>query len=144
MKSITIGFAASLVLAASTACLADDLAADPTFSGGAIGFALKGNYSNLTLTVAGPGGFHASAFSHSGAPSIDLNQFGPLAEGTYTYQLTAATDQMLMDRTAVNNGRGVAAAVPVRGVATSGTFMVRGGSIVQPGTQAEPAPPRRR
>lgn len=137
MKSATLGLAASLALALSSACLSNDLATEERFTETGVGFGLKGPFSNLTLTISGPNDFHASAFSRDGAPAIDLRQFGAVEDGTYAYQLTAATDERVKVRTKLDNGRdGTAAADPLKSVTASGTFNVRGGVIVkrQPST----------
>ena len=134
MKPIIV-LAAGLV---SFACesLADDLKADQRFSGTVVGFDLKGPYSNLTLTIAGPNGFHAGAAAKSGAPSIDLRGFGAVEDGSYTYHLTASTDEKVKVRTPVDNGRDArAAAEPLKAVDTSGAFRVKDGTIVK----SEPA-----
>ena len=89
MKLAALGFATGLAVVLASVCPADDLKADRRFTATSVGFDLKGPYRNVTLTVAGPNDFHASASSKTGAPSIDLRRFGPLADGTYTYQLTA-------------------------------------------------------
>ena len=96
-----------------------------------VGFDLKGTLSNLTLSIAGPNNFSATAFSKSGAPSIDLRRFGSVEDGTYTYQLTAATDEKVKSRARIDNGRDQASAEPLKGVSTSGTFNVKDGVIVK-------------
>ncbi len=87
--------------------------------------------------MAGPHDFHASAFSKTGAPSLDLSQFGTLEDGTYTYQLTAATDEKLKTKTKLDDGRGVPTEAR-KGVAASGTFHVRNGAIVKRDVTARP------
>jgi hypothetical protein len=105
-------------------------------SGTSVGFVLKGAYSNATLSVSGPNGFHASTFSRGGAIVIDLSQFGSLPDGTYNYQLTAASGQAVaVDRT-LNDGRGsTRKSFAYKPAAKSGTFNVKGGSIVDYGTR---------
>jgi hypothetical protein len=131
MKAAVIGMAAGLSLWAN-AGVADDLKADPRFSESAVGFDLKGDYGNSTLTIVGPGDFHASASARSGAPSIDLRRFGAVEDGTYTYQLTASTNEKVKSRTRLDDGRDARAAVEaLKGVATTGTFNVKDGVIVK-------------
>ena len=130
-KSARMVLAAVLALGCFDFCLADDLQAEQKFDGAVVGFDLKGTYSNLTLTIAGPNEFSATAFSRSGAPSIDLRRFGTLEDGTYTYHLTAATDEKVKSHTRLDNGRDRTSAEPLRSVSTSGTFNVKDGVIVK-------------
>jgi hypothetical protein len=138
MKTTILCLAASATIGLSGACLADDMVAAKKFSGTSLGFLLTGALSNTTLSVAGPDDFHASAFSKSGAVAIDLGKFGPLEDGVYNYQVTAATDQPAKARTPLDNGRSSAAEAARRnGVAMSGTFTVKGGQIVEPAASAK-------
>jgi len=117
--------------------LAEDLSAEQRFTGSSVGFDLKGDYSNVTLTISGPNGFHASAFAKSGTPSIDLRQSGATQDGTYTYHLTAATNEKIQARTQLDNGRDPqATAQRVKGVSTSGTLHIKNGLIVKPDPDA--------
>jgi hypothetical protein len=131
MKSSRLGMAA-MALMLSSGCLADDLKAEQKFSESSVGFDLNGSYSNVTLTIAGPNDFHASAFSANAAPTIDLRRFGSLEDGTYTYQLTAATPEKAKVRTRLDDGRDShMAKEPQKSVATSGAFRVKDGAIVK-------------
>lgn len=123
--------AASLTVGLSGTCLAEDLKAEAKFADTALGFEVKGDYSNLTLTVAGPHRFHASASARSGGLEMDLRRFGPIEDGVYTYHLTGATREPEKIRTRHDNGR-AAGAEPRRGASTSGTFLVKDGTIVKP------------
>ena len=131
MKPAAFGLAAGLVLA-SGAGLAQDLVAEQRFTDTAVGFELKGAVRNVTLTIAGPNSFHASASAPSGAPTIDLRRLGPVEDGTYTYHLTAGLNETVKPRTRLDDGRAVATD-PRKSVAASGTFQVKGGVIVKPG-----------
>lgn len=124
------GIAGGVALNLSGVCLADTLAARPSFSGTTVGFVAAKAYTNGTLTVAGPNGFAASVASKGGLPSLNLARSGPVADGQYTYQLTAATGQLDTSVTVQNNGRAKANLRPRKGVALSGGFQVKGGSIV--------------
>ena len=133
MKAAAIGLAAGLALALPGAVQANDIAADRRFTDTSVGFELKGTYSNLTLTISGPRDFHASAFARGGSPAIDLRRYGPLEDGLYTYELTAATAERVKTRTRLNDGR--AASSPIEALqpaALSGTFRVQNGAIVKP------------
>jgi hypothetical protein len=132
MKPAAFALAAALLLGLSSACPADDLTADQRFTETGVAFELKGPYSNVTLTVSGPNDFHASAFSRSGAPAIDLRRFGAVEDGTYAYQLTAAGNEKVKIRTPLDDGRDSrTASEPRKGVSTSGAFHVRNGTIVK-------------
>ena len=145
MKPTTFGLAAGLALGLSSGCPADDLTADQRFTETGVAFDLKGPYSNVTLTVSGPDDFHASAFSRSGAPAIDLRRVGAVADGAYTYQLTAATGEKVKTRTPLDDGRDRrATSEPLKGVSTSGTFHVRNGVIVKPDPHAREDQPRQK
>src|SRR5689334_14565593 len=93
MKLSVFGLAACIAIGLSGTCPAQDLKAVQKFTDTQIGFDLTGPYSNLTLTVSGPGGIHASASSRSGSPLIDLGKLGKIDDGEYHYHLTAATDE---------------------------------------------------
>lgn len=130
MKPATLGLAACLVTGLSSIALADDLPATEQFSGTKIGFQLKDGYASVRLSVSGPKDFHASVFARSGVPTIDLRKYGKVEDGPYVYELTAATAEKMEARTKLDDGRGAGARTAYRGVATSGTFMVKDGAIV--------------
>ena len=132
MKSSALGLAACLAAGISSTCFAQDLKATQRLSETQIGFDLGGSYGNYTLTVTGPNGFHASASSKTGTPSIDLRRFGAFDDGIYNYQLTASTDEKVVVRTALDNGRGGSPTnTMLKSVAMSGQFEVKGGTIVK-------------
>jgi hypothetical protein len=129
-KSWVFGAASMAALALPGVCLAE-VAAEPSFSRTIVAFAAAKSYFGGTLNVVGPGGYAASASSKSGLPSLDLSKFGRVADGQYTYQLSAATGQVDTSTALLNNGR----AKNVRGRRSdglSGVFLVKGGSIVAP------------
>jgi hypothetical protein len=131
MRPGAFAVALGLSLALSGPCRADDLVALELFSGTAVSFELKGQLHNVTLSIAGPGGFHASASSRSGAPKIDLAQSGPVRDGPYKYQLSAATNEKVPTRTTLDDGRPAKASEQFKSVGKSGTFRVRDGAIVK-------------
>jgi hypothetical protein len=126
-----LGLAACLAAGLTGACWAQDLKATQKLTDTEIGFEPAGTYSNYTLTITGPNGFHASASSKTSAPSIDLRRLGTHDDGIYTYQLTASTDEKVPVRTALDNGRGSPSGSLLKSVATSGHFEVKGGTIVK-------------
>jgi hypothetical protein len=132
MQMTALGLAACLAAGLTGACWAQDLKATQRLSDTQIGFDPAGNYGNYTLTVSGPNGFHASASSKTGTPTIDLRRFGAYDDGTYNYHLTASTDEKVPVRGALDNGRaGGPTESMLKGVAMSGHFEVKGGTIVK-------------
>jgi hypothetical protein len=132
MKLSAFGLAACIAVGFSGTCYAQDLKAVQKFTDTEIGFVLDGRYSNLTLTISGPNGLHASATSRTGSPLIDLRKLGTIDDGEYIYQLVAATDEKLPVRTALDNGRdGGPTTSMLKSVSTNGQFQVRGGAIVK-------------
>jgi hypothetical protein len=132
MKSSALCLAACLAVGISGTCWAQDLKAQQKFTDTEIGFELTGPYRNLTLTVTGPNGIHANAASKSGSPSIDLRKLGAVADGDYSYHLTAATDEKVAVRTGLDDGRdGGPTTSMLKSVSTNGQFQVKGGAIVK-------------
>ena len=132
MKLAAFGLAACFAVGISSTCWAQGLNATQKFTGAEVGFEIAGPYSNLTLTISGPNGLHASAHSRTGSPLIDLRKLGTIDDGDYLYQLTAATDETIPVRTALNNGRdGGPTTKTLKSVSTSGQFQVKGGAIVK-------------
>jgi hypothetical protein len=132
MRPAVFGLATCLAVGISGACWAQDLKATQKLGDTQLGFDPGGSYGNYTLTVTGPNGFHASASSKTGAPAIDLRRFGTFDDGIYHYHLTASSDEKVPVRTALDNGRGGAHTDSMhKGVAMSGHFEVKGGTIVK-------------
>ena len=131
MKAAAFALAAGLSLALSGPCAADDLVAREVFTGTGVSFELKGSVHNVTLSIAGPGGFHASATSPDVAPTIDLARSGPVRDGLYKYQLSAATNEKVQSRTTLDDGRPAKASEQLKSVSASGTFRVKDGAIVR-------------
>jgi hypothetical protein len=139
MKLAAFGLAACLAVGVSSTCWAQGLNATQKFTDTEVVFELTGPYSNLTLTVSGPNGLNASAHHRTGSPSIDLRKLGTIDDGDYLYQLTAATDEKIPVRTALDNGRDQGPTTSMlKSVSTSGHFQVKGGSIVKADPSVEP------
>jgi hypothetical protein len=145
MKAARLSLVACLALGMSGACWAQDLKATEKHTDTALGFESGSGYTNFTLTVTGPNGFHASATSKDAAPSIDLRRAGARDDGVYNYQLTASTDEKVPVRTALDNGRSGAASDSIlKGVSTSGQVQLKDGVIVKfDPTAREPAKVKR-
>ena len=131
MRSAALGVVACLAFGSATDGSAQDLKATHKLGETQVGFDLGGSYSNYTLTITGPNGFHASVSSKSEAPSIDLRRVGVFDEGTYHYHLTASTDEKVPVRNALDNGREKEAEVTTKGVSISGVFHVKGSTITK-------------
>ena len=107
--------------------------ADPIqrYSSGAIWFENWGGLSHAVLVVVAPDGKATRIESSSKAPVFQL-QGRPL-DGTYSYELTAATDQKRPVADPVDNGRGgplpTTETVPF---SMTGHFVVSRGVIVEP------------
>lgn len=94
-------------------------------------FVAGASYRNGTLTILSDTGFTRSIYAPNGVPSFA--SLGRLPDGDYTYQLSAASNQLVRVAAPQNDGRGAAATDVVRqGASQSGTFQVRGGAIVFP------------
>jgi hypothetical protein len=130
MKSAALGLAALLAAGIPSACLADDLLATEQFAGSTVEFKLGKLYGVVTLTVAGPNGFNASASARSTSPAIDLKRLGEFDDGQYTYHLTASTDDRVKLRTPLDDGRDGRTSEQLKGVSKSGVFNVAKGQIV--------------
>jgi hypothetical protein len=132
MKLAAFGLAACLAVGVSSTCWAQGLNATQKFTDTEVVFDITGPYSNLTLTISGPNGLNASAHHRTGSPLIDLRKLGTIDDGDYRYQLTAATDEKVPDRSGLDNGRdGGPTTSTLKSVSTSGQFQVKGGAIVK-------------
>jgi hypothetical protein len=132
MKLAAFGLAACFAVGTSSTCWTQGLTATQKFTDSEVVFDITGPYSNLTLTISGPNGLHASAHHRTGSPVIDLRKLGTIDDGDYLYQLTAATDEKVPVRTALDNGRdGGPTTSTLKSVSTSGQFQVKGGTIVK-------------
>ena len=144
MKSATLGLVAGLAVCVSSVGWAEEMKATQKFTETRVVVDPGAGYSNYTLTVTGPHGFHASASSKSEVPAIDLRRSGAFDDGTYHYQLTASTHERVPVRDTLDNGRGGRRPDSMVGsVSTSGVFHVKGGTIVK-SDPAEREPTHRR
>jgi len=135
MKLSACGLAVLFSIGLANPGLADDLRKTEHFAGTHVAFEFAAPYYNVTLTVIGPNDFQAKVHSSAGVPAIDLQAFGSVADGRYTYQMTASSGVTRKAPTILYNGRHVEDAVRLQSVSTSGTFVVTGGTIV-PHSQA--------
>jgi len=137
-KSVLAGVFAVCLSGPSWAISADHLNAFRTLSGSEVSFSLGGAYSNATLTITGPDGFIIRKFSKTGNPAVDLIKAKAKADGLYTYEITAASSETVTVPNPQNNGRGgVDRATMKRGVSATGTFVVKGGLVVDMSKEKE-------
>lgn len=130
-KVAIFSLAAGLAIITGTVALADsDLNKYLVLKGSHVGFTPSGGYSNTTLTVSGPNGFHTQTFSKNGAASIDLIRAGATADGIYTYEITVATAEKVTIANPQDNGRGGKDPALQRvGASATGSFRANGGII---------------
>jgi hypothetical protein len=131
MRTAIWGLAALLAASGAAGSFADELKAKQAFTDSEIKFEPGGTYSNYTLTVAGPNGFHATASSKSEVPSIDIKRAGAIDDGIYLYHLTASTDAKIPLRSGLDDGRATPPTTMQQGVSVSGHFELKGGAIAK-------------
>jgi hypothetical protein len=145
-KPLALAMAAALSLAlAAPAFAADVLDAGKSLSGTRVSFTMPSGYFNATLSVAGPDGRVLQTFAKTGSPAIDIGGQNAMGDGVYTYQITAASPQKKMVKADQMAGReslkvNMRGEVAIHvGAASSGTFLVKGGRIVDTSNMREPA-----
>ncbi len=121
--------------------------AEERFAGDVVQVVLAGQVFNTTLSIAGPDGFYAQAYAKAGSPMIKLSQHGPVADGLYIWQVTAATNEMIEVRdeglrSGSSNSSGYRRASPGtitinKGTAESGSFRVQNGAILPKSNASE-------
>lgn len=102
------------------------------FSGGRIYFDSNPTYFNFSVSVSGPSGYYGRVYSERRAPSFRLADFGDVEDGVYTFEITAATQEVMRQSSrepAGYNGRDASAGQPRVGVSFSGSFRVENGEI---------------
>lgn len=116
--------------------LADSLAVE-NFSGTRVGFVPSEDVFNITLRVTGPENFAAQVFSRQGMPSLDLSKYGPVHEGFYNYEITAATHALVRATDQQDTGMSddevsdyINSGYMNKGVTQTGHFSVVSGEIV--------------
>lgn len=94
-----------------------------------------GSLSNATLTVTGPESFREQVFVEKGSPRFQLR--APVKDGTYFFELTAASDEKVKVDTSVNNGRENQPAEMAKPFQMTGYFIVSRGAISAEALQIE-------
>jgi hypothetical protein len=98
--------------------------------GTTVSFAASQQISQSSITVSGPAGFGARKLSTSGLTSLDLSNYGQLADGLYNYEITINAGELMLFKDTINNGRGENDKhYGPKGITHSGHFRVEGGSI---------------
>jgi hypothetical protein len=146
LRSILFCATTALAVSVGGATMAQEvLAARSASTGTKISFTLPTGHYNATLSVAGPDGRVITASARQGSPTIDISGANVMGDGIYTWQLTAATPRTKLIPADDTNGRDNVRsnmrgqmAVTV-GAASSGTFLVQGGKIVDTSKQTEAA-----
>lgn len=129
-RLLGVWLAGALTLAGTVAFANAGMDAQVTLRGSEVHVKLGAGLSNATLSISGPNGFYAKAFSPSGSPSIDLIKAGGTADGVYTYEVTAATSETTENLNPMDNGRGgVDDGSSVVSASTTGSFHASGGII---------------
>lgn len=130
-KLLRIGTVLTL-LSSMAASATDKLLATEQLYGSQVSFSAKASTSNTTLSISGPGGFHASKLLKSGIPSINLYDYGELKDGLYKYEITSSVGKKVRVEDTLNNGRGENNwHYANQGSTQSGNFRVMGGQIQQ-------------
>lgn len=91
---------------------------------------------NATLVIAAPNGTVTEIFAASGTPVFELAR-DTVLDGTYRYELKAATDTLEEIANPLDNGRGEAAGTKAKPFYMSGSFVVSRGVIITPETLTE-------
>jgi len=128
-----VGKILSLGLGLTLASAAAALMVDPVqqYNSNAVWFENWTGLSNATLIVAAPNGKVTEVFAASGTPVFELSR-DQIQDGTYRYELKAATDEQIEIVNPINNGRGEPATSRAKGFYMNGSFVVSRGVIITP------------
>jgi len=95
-----------------------------------------GPVHNTTLSIVGPGDYYAQAYTEAGIPVIQLSEYGKVVDGTYIWQVTAATDELIevqddgLRSRSTEHGNSSGTMTINKGTAESGSFRVQNGVIL--------------
>lgn len=85
---------------------------------------------NITVTIIGPNGYHANVFSKRNLPALKLPNYGKMLDGSYQYEITAASGETVEIQSQLDNGRGKNERnVLQRTIVVTGSFEVADGVI---------------
>jgi len=128
MRSKIYGLAlvASLAMAGAAAAEVEE-----RIQNGALSFSGGNGFTNAVLTITGPGEFETEETASRGLPVFRAQNSGRLLDGLYQYSLVAATDEKLVIKNKIDNGRGAAARdFTYKPFAKYGAFLVSKGTIM--------------
>ncbi len=131
-------FACACAAICAAPAFGEDLRGSERFSGTTVSFEFPKPYTNVTLSLVGPGAYSAQASARQGVPVIDLKSQGVPPDGLYTYQIFASDGAATASSSMPDNGRAAAGQVALKSVSASGTFRVKDGVIVVRNTESEP------
>jgi len=111
----------------------EDYSLSENFNGTRLNFNTDSSLSNFTLRVSGPDGYHGQVFSARSAPSFRLGDHGSVPDGLYSYEMTAATPQLMRQASMPvpgADGRSAHARPGNVGTSMTGSFRVVNGQIL--------------
>ena len=116
----------TLIGALATALINPAFSAEEQYFGDVVQIVLDGPVHNTTLSIVGPGDYYAQAYAEAGIPIIQLSEHGKVVEGTYIWQVTAATDELIEVPARDSSGT----MTINKGTAERGSFRVQNGVIL--------------
>jgi len=129
MRFRAFGLCLSLGLAGAAAALETDPVQQ--HNSNALWFENWTGLSNATLVVVAPNGRITSIQAASGTPVYELER-GAVQDGTYRYELSAATSEREEIVNPADNGRGEPATSRAKPFTMTGSFTVTRGAIITP------------
>ncbi|MCF6430630.1 hypothetical protein [Leisingera sp. MMG026] len=129
MRTLALGLVLGLGLAGAAAALE----ADPVqqHNSNAVWFENWTGLSNATLVVVAPNGKLTEIQAASGTPVYELER-GAVQDGTYRFELSAATQEREEIVTPIDNGRSETATSKPKSFTMTGSFTVSRGAIITP------------
>lgn len=129
-KLLTLPFSLAFAVGLGAVASAQTADVEPRLQAGALSFSGGNTYTNAKLLITGPDDFEAEETASRGLPVFRV-QGGRMRDGFYQYTLSAATDEKVMIKEAVDNGRGSAARdYTLKPFNLSGMFEIARGTIV--------------
>jgi len=126
LKALSLTIAAGL--AAVTAAHSAEVEA--RLQAGSLSFSGGSGFTNASLLITGPDDFEAEETASRGLPVFRV-QGGRMKDGFYQFTLSAATDEKVKIKRAIDNGRGSGARdYTLKPFNLSGMFEIARGTIV--------------
>lgn len=130
----------TLICALAAGLMSPAFSAEELYYGDVVQIVLTGPVHNTMLSIAGPGDYYAQAYAEAGIPIIQLSEYGKVVDGTYIWEVTAATDELIevQDRglrgalrsRSSERGNSSGTVTINKGTAESGSFRIRNGVIL--------------